>query len=331
LTALLVALAALAALALAERPSWRRATLLGVLLGLGGAAKLTPMLVSLPLAAIGGVLLLHGMPWRSEDPAARRGQDLGWMLLTVPLVAFAAFVAAYPYLWPDPIGRTRTLIAFREREMDNQSSLWDEVAVNGLPEAVAKSVHWLGEKRTLSGLFGTAVDDRFGPIWNLPWLDLALGAAGLAVLALLAVAHGLRSRQALALAVLGGQAAVIWVGMRADFDRYHLPILVGLVVGLGAAAGYGWEAARYLRVRWAERRARRGSRAMPAPAGRRVAVAIPGLGGAAAFPTVGARSRRSLGIGAGPAAMTAAVLAVTVAVGAMVVQGWSELRGRRRR
>jgi Dolichyl-phosphate-mannose-protein mannosyltransferase len=50
---LLVALAALAAYRLAERPTWERALLLGGVLGLGGATKLSPLLVALLLAGLG--------------------------------------------------------------------------------------------------------------------------------------------------------------------------------------------------------------------------------------------------------------------------------------
>ncbi|MDP9364113.1 MAG: glycosyltransferase family 39 protein, partial [Chloroflexota bacterium] len=117
LLTLLVALAAVAAAALADRPSWPRSAILGVLLGLGGATKLSPLLLALPLAALGALLLLER--WRrpgAGDPPAR----LGWQLLAVPPVALAAFVAAYPYLWPDPVGRTLNLFLFRAQEMESQ-------------------------------------------------------------------------------------------------------------------------------------------------------------------------------------------------------------------
>src|SRR5918998_2632081 len=66
LVTLLVALAALAAMALANRPTWPRAILLGVLLGLGGSAKLSPLALAIPLAAGGGA---PGSPgWRPCGP-----------------------------------------------------------------------------------------------------------------------------------------------------------------------------------------------------------------------------------------------------------------------
>ena len=50
---LLIALAAWAAAAFARSPSWRRAILVGVLLGLGGATKLSPLAVAAGLSAAG--------------------------------------------------------------------------------------------------------------------------------------------------------------------------------------------------------------------------------------------------------------------------------------
>src|SRR5919107_825313 len=50
---LLIALSAWAAAAFARRPSWRRAVLVGVLLGLGGATKLSPLAVAAGLSVAG--------------------------------------------------------------------------------------------------------------------------------------------------------------------------------------------------------------------------------------------------------------------------------------
>ena len=52
----LIALAAWAAAAFARRPSWGRAVLVGVLLGLGGATKLSPLAVAAGLSAAGVLL-----------------------------------------------------------------------------------------------------------------------------------------------------------------------------------------------------------------------------------------------------------------------------------
>ena len=82
LVTLLVVLATLAAMALANRPTWPRAILLGVLLGLGGSAKLSPLALAIVLAAAGMVLLVHG--WRGSSRGARHDGVLGWRLVVQP-------------------------------------------------------------------------------------------------------------------------------------------------------------------------------------------------------------------------------------------------------
>ena len=240
LLGLLVALSALVAIQLARQPAWWRAVLLGVLLGLGGATKLSPLILAFAVAEVGVILLLNGKPWRTRTDEARHAQDLGWMLLTTPLVAFAAFVASYPYLWSDPIGRTRTLFQFRSDEMTNQGELWEDRAVTGLPDAISHVRLRLGEQLTSSEWLSVRVAERFTWSWDAPWLDLGLGMLGLGLLALVATVNGIRSPQALALVVLVGQVAITLVGMQADFERYHLPMVILTMVGVGALAGYGW-------------------------------------------------------------------------------------------
>ncbi|MFX4053975.1 hypothetical protein ACJB0U_11260, partial [Streptococcus suis] len=78
--------------------------------------KLTPLLLAGPLAAFGVIRwLVH------RDAAARR---YAWMMVAQPVIAFAAFVLSYPFLWPDPIGRTWRLYAFRAEEMASQNAAW---------------------------------------------------------------------------------------------------------------------------------------------------------------------------------------------------------------
>src|SRR3954471_14607000 len=124
---LLIALAAWAAASFARRPTWWRATLLGVLLGLGGATKLSPLVVAAGLSAVGVLIFVvttirrrHVAP--QEAAYAARGIVIG-------VAALLVFVASYPYLWSNPIAHTRHLFAFRAEEMAAQSSHWTEMAV----------------------------------------------------------------------------------------------------------------------------------------------------------------------------------------------------------
>ncbi|MEA2583025.1 MAG: Dolichyl-phosphate-mannose-protein mannosyltransferase [Thermomicrobiales bacterium] len=231
LLVLLVAAAALAATCLADRPSWPRALLLGAVLGLGGATKLGPLLLTVPLAVLGGLLLASPrISWLRQrlgvGPNVRR---LGERLLPLPAVGFATFVLVYPYLWPDPLVRTYRLFAFRSREMTMQGTYWPEIAVDGRVEAAVQVWHRLGREYSLVGRLGL---DR------LAGADLAVAVAGLAVFVWLIVRGGLAGRQAVAGVILFGQTALVLGGLRVDFARYYLPLVLTVAVGTGVFAGF---------------------------------------------------------------------------------------------
>jgi hypothetical protein len=241
LVTLLVALAVLVAMALANRPTWPRAILLGVLLGLGGSAKLSPLALAIVPAAAGMVLVIHG--WRGSGAGARHDGRLGWRLLVQPPLAAATFVASFPYLWPDPVGRTRALLEFRAIEMYNQGVLWSELNVDGPVDALGRIGNWLGDIDSVTGQLVEAIARFFGVSWKPMELDLVLAIIGALILLALAVQRGLGSRWAMAALVLGGQVALIVVGMRADFSRYLLPVLTATAVCGGLVAGAVWDVA----------------------------------------------------------------------------------------
>src|SRR3954466_14445646 len=76
LVTLCVALAALVAMTLANRPTWPRAILLGVLIGLGGSAKLSPLALAIVLAAAGMILVIYG---RGGARAGGRRRTEHWL------------------------------------------------------------------------------------------------------------------------------------------------------------------------------------------------------------------------------------------------------------
>jgi hypothetical protein len=241
LVTLLVALAALVAMALANRPTWPRAILLGVLLGLGGSAKLSPLALAIVLAAAGIVLVTHG--WRGSGRGARHDGRLGWRLLVQPPLAVASFVASFPYLWPDPVGRTRALFEFRAIEMYNQGVIWSELNVDGPIDALGRIGNWLGDIDSVTGQLFELIARPFGISWKPMEFDLVLAIIGALILLVLAIQRGLGSRWAMAAVVLGGQVALIVVGMRADFSRYLLPVLIATAVCGGLVAGAIWDVA----------------------------------------------------------------------------------------
>jgi hypothetical protein len=233
---LVLALTALAACWLADRPTRPRALLLGTLIGLGGLVKLSPLLLTLPLVGLGVLLLLQPhLPWPrlrgTPDPTAMR---LGTWLLPLPVVAFAAFVAGYPYLWPDPIGRTYHLFAFRTGEMAHQAATWPDVAIGSRGEAVERIWGTLSTQFSVAGRLANA-----SPILDrMPLaLDLVLALGGIGALLWLIWRRGLASPLAVAGLILLSQAALIVIGLRVDYARYYLPLVFVSAVTTGVLAG----------------------------------------------------------------------------------------------
>ena len=252
----IMSLAALAAIAFADRPTWPRAILLGVLLGFGASAKLSPLFLAVGLAGIGLALLLDplirripylGSIWallaRGEPQRIHR---VGWMLLAQPAVAFATFVISYPYLWPDPIGRSKILFDFRQQEMASQARIWGDRAIASRSEALDRIWIAFEDNYTSTGRIVDWLGRHVGTDWGKVGFDGFLEAAGIVLFIGLALRHGILSRHFMALAVLGGQAALIIVGMRVDFNRYYLPILLFLAVCVGILAGQLWSLVPYL-------------------------------------------------------------------------------------
>jgi 4-amino-4-deoxy-L-arabinose transferase-like glycosyltransferase len=245
-TTLTLTLAALilALVLLMRRPSWFRALAVGVLIGLGGANKFTPMALAFVVAGVGGLLLLWtlwrnareripGSRWYSIIPGANH---LSWMLLSAPVVAGATFVAVYPYLWTNPIDNTLKLLDFRQNEMDVQARLYPQFAVETTGEAVRKT--W------------TSLADRWSATeWVLTWanmdelaavlspLDLVLAMVGFALLAVVSAQLPLKSGHLIVALVLLAQVATIVLAMRTDFERYYLPIVLATAVFAGAGVG----------------------------------------------------------------------------------------------
>jgi hypothetical protein len=155
-------------------------------------------------------------------------------LLSLPVVAFTAFVAGYPYLWPDPIGRTYQLFAYRMREMTLQQGYSPTVAIRSREEAIERLLVTLGEQFSVAGRLGQAVPF----LANLPvLLDLLLAVGGIGTLVWLIWRRGLDSPHALAGVVVIGQAAMVIGGLRVGYERYYLPLVFVNAVAIGMLAG----------------------------------------------------------------------------------------------
>jgi hypothetical protein len=230
-----IVLAAWAAAALARRPMPTRAILLGVLLGLGGATKLSPLVVAAGFSA-GGVLLCAVSAVQRRRLMAREATHAIYGLI-VGITAVVTFVVSYPYLWPDPIGRSRNLFAFRAEEMAAQSSDWPVMAVPNRAEALRRVNQNFTERFSLSASVVSLLGGHSGsPVARQ--VEFLIPVVGVVIMAVGAIRAGPLSSRFLVLAVLGGQVLVTILGMRSEFDRYHLPM--ALLGAIAAAVALEW-------------------------------------------------------------------------------------------
>ncbi|HEV2066761.1 MAG TPA: phospholipid carrier-dependent glycosyltransferase, partial [Thermomicrobiales bacterium] len=244
LLALLLALAFLCAFRFGRNPTWGAAVLLGVLLGLGGATKLSPLLLSVPIAGYGAILLGHEF-WRHRrsfprSPAAKSAI----MLLLQPLIAFAAFVLASPYLWQDPIRRTYYLFEFRRVEMVGQSNTWPSVAVANPAAALSRIGERLNEDYSTTEHVQRWFGELMGIDTGIVGFDLLLAAIGGLLLVPIVFKRGLRSPHAITAGLMLSELAAVVLGMGSDFYRYYLPVVLIMVILIGVFAGELWKAIR---------------------------------------------------------------------------------------
>ena len=126
--------------------------------------------------------------------------------------------------------------------MAAQASDWPVMAVPSRTEALKRVGINFSERFSLSG----AVAARLGSTAPaaLRQFEAVVALAGVAVTIAMVIRAGPVSARALVFAILGGQSLITILGMRSEFDRYHLPMaLLGAVAA--AVAVYG--ASRALR------------------------------------------------------------------------------------
>ncbi|MEJ7838768.1 MAG: hypothetical protein WKF81_08125 [Thermomicrobiales bacterium] len=235
----------LAAFQMMKRPTWPCAIVLGICFGLGGSAKLTPLLLSLAAAGIGGLLLIRFLVIRLSPQQRKLDRSIAIKLILQPVIAFVAFVATYPYLWSDPIRRSWNLYNFRINEMDSQGRAFPSAKVNGFQDVFNR----INNNGNLGGMQQTSarVIDWFNSLTGREYgyvlgLDLLIAAASLPFVLLIAMRYGLRSPHFLVSTLLGAEAALIVLGLRSDLYRYYLPLVFIMFICVGIMVGMvsGW-------------------------------------------------------------------------------------------
>lgn len=246
LLALLLALAFLAAFRFGRNPTWGGAILLGVLLGLGGATKLSPFLLSLPLAGLGALRFGYEYWLHRKSFSRTRAVDTAIMLIVQPVIAFVAFVAVSPYLWPDPIRRTYYLFEFRRIEMVGQSNNWPSVAVANPAAALSRIGTRLNEDFSTTEHVQRWLGTMLGLDRGVIGFDLLLAAIGGLLLVLIVFKHGIWSPYAITAGLMLSELAAVVLGMGSDFYRYYLPVVLIVAILVGVFAGETWAGARAL-------------------------------------------------------------------------------------
>jgi hypothetical protein len=238
LLALSLAVAFVAAFRFASRPGYGWALLMGISLGVGGATKLAPLALSFVLAAFGALWLFW--QWRQHGkeslrwPASRQGV----YLLIQPLISGFIFVALYPYLWTDPIGRSLNLLDFRRTEMASQARIWPWARVDNPKEAFMRYGEQLHDAASSTRHLLEWANENLGlSIQNPISFDFILIAIGAILLIRIVIQRGLWSPHAFVALLMAAEVGAVTVGLGVDFYRYYLPVLLVNSVLVGVAFG----------------------------------------------------------------------------------------------
>jgi hypothetical protein len=243
-----VAFAVLAAIWLARKPTWGRSVLLAVALGLGASTKLSPLFIAVAWTVYAFVLFLD--PWlRSRERLGKvwglisrrelgTERQLGWKLLVQTGLVGSFFVLVYPFLWSDPIGRTRIIFDFRRYEMDNQAGFWPQAAIDSPFEALERTWQNLQDRTSSSERLFIWFGDILGQDWSGYSVDLYLAIPGLLVLVYLAWKNGLASPQMLGMLAIAAQSVLILFALGVDFNRYYEPLVFTTAAGVGILTGW---------------------------------------------------------------------------------------------
>ena len=166
---------------------------------------------------------------------------LGFGLIAVPAIAFAVFVAVYPYLWTDPIDHTKRMFDFRTDSFDMQGVSFPAAKVEDRADALRRVGDELGARFSAGGLIAETFDqDDWSAFRNL---DLALAVVGWLVILGLLVSRGIAWPQSLMAGLVAVQAAAVIFGMGVEYARYLLPVLLAVALGAGVTLGTVWDLA----------------------------------------------------------------------------------------
>ena len=219
----------------------------------GGAALVVQPLLN----RVKGVGTLWGGIPGTNAPGSGR---VGWMLISVPLVAVMFTILTFPYLWPAPKTRTIFLFQYRAAEMESQARIFPAAAIHNRWEAAQWVWRQFQEQYSTTSKYSHDLHGVLGSYVDRHGLDVPIALAGLVLLGIIVIRRGIMSPAFLAAFVLVGEGGVIFMALRINFQRYYGPILFIFAVGVGVFAGQLWSGSGWLGGEIARRIERRRSR-----------------------------------------------------------------------
>lgn len=244
---LILTLSTLVMMRLVRKPSWPWTIVLGVLLGCGMAAKLSPIALAIGFGGMGVLFLAR--PVLMKIPRVRdlvtylaHGREtaidrLAWMFLSLPIITLSVFVALYPYVWSAPYSRTRVLFDFRSQEMKSQSRIWPNLKISGPIDALDRLWHVFQQENPSTGKIFAKLSENTPFPSGVPSFDIVMVGLGLLLAIIVVIRTGIATPMAFTFYLLGGQTAAIIVGLKVDFNRYYLPILIFGAICFGYLTG----------------------------------------------------------------------------------------------
>jgi hypothetical protein len=249
----------------------RFAWVVGLMLGLALATKLTAAVAVVGAGTYFGAAAIARLRTAPREAAML----VGWAVATGLLVV-AVWVGVNPFLWPDPVGRTWSMLTQQQAIMEEQGTMFGNPVTAALPGRLALMVsRSFVENSTPAFDYGGKPGDP--PLvrrtfLSLPTLggvslELVMAAVGLGVLLgrvwrtwRAGQRHGVESAFGWWLAAY---FLIIGENLSLDWPRYYVPTAFfgALLIGLGTQAlvSLAWERPQLADVRAATQRFRRRS------------------------------------------------------------------------
>lgn len=222
-------------LALQSYPEHRNKAILwliaaGVGIGLAAGSKLNGFAA---IAGVGVIILIK--TWGVDQAMSKKFRDSLGMVFLVSMVSLLVFWGTYPYLWPNPVGRTMKMLNNRVSEMTYQSNQHSPDHIDNIQERVTLIPTRIFQDYATGNFNGAFI------------FNLGMTGVGMAVLA----TRGRKENNGkgfanLPLAVLAVGAAVslpTFFSML-DWDRYYLFPVVFSNFFIAIGAGWIWQQGR---------------------------------------------------------------------------------------